>query len=502
MASLDAFLADLDDLEDDEEAEDDEVGANDEDGEDEDDAMMGGGGGGAQRAAAGLLQSAKMKQLMERIHDQSSVASAEDGEASSSTAATSTGGGGAASSSSGATGGPAAADEEVDDATYDLIVACNEMVIEIEYEIEAIAKTIKDEYAKRFPELDSLIPNPLDYARVVLKLRNEIDMGEVDLTGIIPSATIMVVTVTASTTIGTVLADDALASVVADSEAVLALSENKRAMLAFVESRMTSVAPNLSALVGPAIAAKLIGQAGGLQKLAALPSTVLQILGSRKQRAQGMSTGGVMHGGYIGMCDIVQNTPPALRNKVLRLVAGKATLAVRVDGFADKQSGAVGRKFRDEIEVRSLKLQEPAPHKDIKALPVPPEASGKRRGGRRLRKQKERYGMTQMRQLTNRVQFGEEEDTAGDGMLGVGMLGRAQQTGKVRVSAKDQKLLAEKNKKQRTAGSSGSTNGLASSLAFTPVQGIELVNPNVQADSSEGTETYFAKSAAFFKSSM
>ena len=110
--------------------------------------------------------------------------------------------------------------------------------------------------------------------------------------------------------------------------------------------------------------------------------------------------------------------------------------------------------------------------------------------------------MTQMRQLTNRVQFGEEEDTAVDGMLGVGMLGRAQQTGKVRVSAKDQKLLAEKNKKQRTAGSSGSTNGLASSLAFTPVQGIELVNPNVQADSSEGTETYFAKSAAFFKSSM
>ncbi len=72
----------------------------------------------------------------------------------------------------------------------------------------------------------------------------------------------------------------------------------------------------------------------------------------------------------------------------------------------------------------------------------------------------------------------------------------------VRVSAKEQKLISEKNKKARTAGSSGSTNGLASSLAFTPVQGIELVNPNQKADANEGTETYFAKSAAFFKANM
>ena len=502
MGSLDAFLADLDDLQDDDEVEDDEAEDEEVEEDDEGDVDMMGDGRGA-RAASGLLTSAKMTRLMDRIKEKSdqsasdsAVVTAGQGGSSSNAAAA------GASTSSEAPGGAEAAAEEVDDDTYDLIVSCNEMVIEIEYEIEAIAKTIKDEYARRFPELDSLIPNPLDYARVVLRLGNEIDMGEVDLTGIIPSATIMVVTVTASTTIGTVLPDATLQAVTANCEQVLQLSDNKQSMLQFVESRMAQVAPNLSSLVGPAIAAKLIGQAGGLQKLAALPSTVLQILGSKKQRAQGMSTGGVMHGGFIGSCDIVQNTPPALRNKILRLVAGKATLACRVDGFADKQGGAVGQRFRDEIEVRSLKLQEPAPHKQPKALPVPPEASGKRRGGRRLRKQKERYGMSQMRMLTNRVQFGEEEDTTSDGLLGVGMLGKAMQNGKVRISAKEQKLLSEKNKKQRTAGSSGSTNGLASSLAFTPVQGIELVNPSQKSDSSEGTETYFAKSAAFFKASM
>merc|ERR1712185_318780 len=103
---------------------------------------------------------------------------------------------------------------------YNLIVSCNEMVIEIDNEIEAIAKTIKDEYARRFPELDSLILNPLDYARVVLKLGNEIEMSDVDLTGILPSATIMVVTVTASTTIGTPLPEKTLSAVIDSCEQV------------------------------------------------------------------------------------------------------------------------------------------------------------------------------------------------------------------------------------------------------------------------------------------
>ena len=39
-----------------------------------------------------------------------------------------------------------------------------------------------------------------------------------------------------------------------------------------------------------------------------------------------------------------------------------------------------------------------------------------------------------MRQLSNRVRFGQEEDTTSDGLLGVGMLGKGQQTGKARAS--------------------------------------------------------------------
>ena len=404
--SLETFLADLDDL------NEEEGGGNDEDEfeeeeednmeEDDDDLDMLAEDPSDPQAASGLLTSARMSTLMERLEN----AMGEEGD------------GGA---------------EDEDSAEYDLIVNCNEMVIECDNEIEAIAKTIRDAYAKRFPELDSLILNPLDYARVVLKLGNEIEMTEVDLTGILPSATIMVVTVTASTTTGTPLPEAVLGTVNESCEQVLTLSDNKQKMLAFVESRMSTVAPNLSNLVGTQVAAKLLGAAGGLNKLASLPSTVLQILGTKKRALGGMSTvAQVQHCGFIQYCDIVQNTPPNLRPKVIRLVAGKCSLAARCDTYQDKEGGSIGQRFKDEIEVKATKLQEPPPPKVTKALPVPPESSGKRRGGRRVRKMKERYGMSQMRQLSNRVRFGQEEDTTSDGLLGVGMLGKGQQTGKVR----------------------------------------------------------------------
>ena len=117
-------------------------------------------------------------------------------------------------------------------------------------------------------------------------------------------------------------------------------------------------------------------------------------------------------------------------------MSGKCTLAARADSFGDSKGGQIGQAFKDEIEQKAIKLQEPPPPKEVRSLPIPPEASGKRRGGRRLRKMKERFGMTQMRQLTNRVQFGQEEDMTSDGLLGVGMLSAGQHGGRCKMASR------------------------------------------------------------------
>ena len=55
-------------------------------------------------------------------------------------------------------------------------------------------------------------------------------------------------------------------------------------------------------------------------------------------------------------------------------------------------------------------------------------------------------------------------------------------SGKLRVTAKQTKMKVPKRAQDKWANKGGSgtalsVNGMASSLAFTPVQGIELVNP-------------------------
>ncbi|GAB2297347.1 U4/U6-U5 snRNP complex subunit prp31 [Dionaea muscipula] len=159
-----------------------------------------------------------------------------------------------------------------------------------------------------------------------------------------------------------------------------------------------------------------------------------------------------------------------------RLLAAKSTLAARVDSTRD-QTGMTGRALREEVRKKIEKWQEPPPPKLPKPLPVPDSEPKKKRGGRRLRKMKERYAIIDVRKLANRMQFGvPEESSLGDGLgEGYGMLGQAG-SGKLRISAGPSKLAAKvaKKFKEKNYGSSGATSGLTSSLAFTPVQGIEL----------------------------
>lgn len=113
------------------------------------------------------------------------------------------------------------------------------------------------------------------------------------------------------------------------------------------------------------------------------------------------------HTGFIYYSPLVQETTPDLRRKAARLVAAKCTLAARVDVNYECNSGEIGLQFKEEIEKKLDKLQEPPPVKFIKPLPKPIEISKKKRGGKRVRKMKERYAMTEFRKQANRLNFGD-----------------------------------------------------------------------------------------------
>ena len=70
--------------------------------------------------------------------------------------------------------------------------------------------------------------HPVDYAHVVKAIGNEMDLTVVNLEGILPSATIMVVSVTATTTSGRPLSEDNLKKTLQACDLALKLDADKK----------------------------------------------------------------------------------------------------------------------------------------------------------------------------------------------------------------------------------------------------------------------------------
>ena len=400
---------------------------------------------------------------------------------------------------------------------YALILDCNALTVDIDDTIVFVHNYIKDKYKKKFPELESLVPHPIDYARVVQKIANEMDIMRVDLESVLPSATIMVVTVTGSTTDGKELSDADLDLTLEACERLLKLDDDKTKLFKFVEKNMEKTAPNLSQVLGTDVAARVMGLAGGLELLSKMPSNVVQNIGNGKKKntagssLQVLQKSGDVNVGFIFQCDLIQKkTPPPLRVKAVRLIAGKCTLMARVDAFGQDPTGETGKKMYADIEQKIEKWQEPPPARTEKPLPAPGMIQKKRRGGKRMRAMKERYGMSDMRKQANRVGFNVAEDEIGYEGEGLGLLGKsagaAAANGKLRFQEKKTKIGKYAQKGYKGGMGSGlatsdALSGMSSSLAFTPIQGIELVNPNAEKesrDSQSGTDSVFNDKRGFF----
>lgn len=370
------------------------------------------------------------------------------------------------------------------DHDYDLVVNSNTLTTEIDDDMIAVHRFVVDLYEEKMPELQSIVQQPLDYIRTVMMIGNELDMTRLPLEKILPQTTVMVVSVTASTTNGNQLSQQRLAACLGGCNEYMALHQAKLDILSFVEERMHIIAPNVCALVGSHISAQLTGLAGGIKALAGIPSCNLQVMGRERRHLAGLGkAAAVPHAGLVYYSDVVQSAPSTLRMKASKVCAAKLALAARCDCYGQDKVGLTGQRMLEEIKAKIEKWQEPTNTASKKALPKPDEAPKKKRGGRRARAQKEKFAVTDMRKEANRMGFGDMADEYGDSAMGrdFGMLGKSG-SGRIRATAKKESKLGQSKRLKVTSLSGGATNGLASSLVFTPVQGLELVNPNAEAE--------------------
>ncbi|WP_231990855.1 NOP5/NOP56 family protein [Natronobacterium gregoryi] len=145
--------------------------------------------------------------------------------------------------------------------------------------------------------------------------------------------------------------EDADGQIVSLAERVADLAGEAEKLREFVERRTPTVAPNLAALAGPVLAARLISLAGGLESLAKKPSGTIQVLGAEDAlfahlRGHAPSP---KHG-IIYTHEAIQGTHPEHRGSAARALAGKLAIAARVDHYSGERKPELDAELADRIE--------------------------------------------------------------------------------------------------------------------------------------------------------
>ena len=269
--------------------------------------------------------------------------------------------------------------KEEDERYYHLIVASNKHLSRLRDELVRAHQDLCAAYHPKFPELEDLIADPLQYRAAVLAIGNEMDLTLVndELNEVLTSNQILTVTVAGSTTAGRRLSDAEMDAVKDAAAYIEEVREAQADLTSFVAGRMEGLAPSVCALVGATTAARLVALAGGLAELSRIPSCNLQVIGQVKQSSAargGMSAAhGQPHSGVLMECDLVAKCPNYLQKKALKTVAAKLALAARCD-YVNVESGRTrtadaGKKFRADIEAKLEKWEEPDKAQTVKALP-------------------------------------------------------------------------------------------------------------------------------------
>jgi len=277
-------------------------------------------------------------------------------------------------------GGPEQFDsKQQQEEEHQLVVQSNKHLASLTEELGRAHGILATAYKPKFPELEELLPNYVQYKNAVRCIGNEMDLTRVneELNQLLNSNQIITISVSASTTAGRPLTAEEMAKVNDAANYMEELLGVQDELVTFVEQSMEALAPSICALIGPSTAAKLLGLAGGLAELTKIPACNLQVMGQVKQNAAsraGLSTANVQqHFGILAECDLVRSAPKPLQKKALKLVASKLALAARFDQVnvdtGRKRSASTGLQFRNEIEQKFEKLQEPDKAPVLRALP-------------------------------------------------------------------------------------------------------------------------------------
>jgi nucleolar protein 56 len=240
----------------------------------------------------------------------------------------------------------------------DLMVAQAILSIDdLDKTINLFMSRIVEWYGLHFPELTHVLENQETYARLILNLgsRQNFATEALEKEGL-PEDKGEQIKNAAATSMGASLKEDDMRQIQEVCKATWELSKLRQRLQTFVETTMNEVAPNVNALAGSLLGARLIAIAGGLDNLAKMPASTIQVLGAEKALFRALKTGArpPKHG-LLFQNALIHEATRWQRGKVSRALAGKLAIAARIDAYGGK---FVGDDLKANLERRVKEIKE------------------------------------------------------------------------------------------------------------------------------------------------
>ncbi|KAI4319040.1 hypothetical protein MLD38_032688 [Melastoma candidum] len=227
----------------------------------------------------------------------------------------------------------------------------------LDKDVNTFSMRVREWYSWHFPELVKIVNDNYLYAKVAKFIEDRSKLSEEK----IPELTEIVgdedkakeIVEAGKASMGQEASPIDLINVQQFAQRVMDLSEYRKKLHEYLVAKMNDIAPNLAALIGEIVGARLISHAGSLTNLAKCPSSTLQILGAEKALFRALKTKGntpkyglIFHSSFIGRA--------SARNKgrMARYLANKCSIASRIDCFSDRGTTIFGEKLREQVEER------------------------------------------------------------------------------------------------------------------------------------------------------
>lgn len=224
--------------------------------------------------------------------------------------------------------------------------------------INMFSMRVREWYSWHFPELIRIVSENHQYAKLALFIGDKKRLSDKDLHDLAAQLNddaeiAQSIIDAARVSMGQDISETDMENVTTFASRVVSLANYRRTLYGYLVSKMGIVAPNLAALIGEIVGARLISHAGSLTSLAKYPASTVQILGAEKALFRALKTKGntpkyglIYHSSFIGRAGQKN------KGRISRFLANKCSIASRIDNFSEAPTTKFGDALKKQVEER------------------------------------------------------------------------------------------------------------------------------------------------------